>query len=164
MVDWSRVDKTDECWNWTGAVNGSGYGPHRKAYAEQVYGPMHPKLYVLHHCDNTRCVRLEHLFQGTQSDNMKDCAAKGRNSRAYRFPKGEAHPYFGKTTSDANKEAMRKRKQKPFSVIAPDGTVIHGINLTKFCREHGLNQGAMFQVVSGARPWAHKGYRRFIPE
>lgn len=161
MVDWSNVEKTDTCWLWAGAVNNSGYGPHRKAYAEQVYGPMHPKLYVLHHCDNPRCVRIEHLFQGTQSDNMMDCQQKGRNPRAYRFPKGPDHPNFGKTTSDFQKQNMAKIKERPFTVIAPDGTVIHGVNLTKFCREHGLNQGAMFQVINGKSRWPHKGYRTF---
>lgn len=158
MVDWSKVDKTDTCWNWTGAVNGSGYGPHRKAYQEQVHGPMHPKLYVLHRCDNPRCIRLEHLFQGTQSDNMMDCSAKGR-LRPYRYPRGEAHPYFGKTTSDANKKAMSVRKRKPFRICGPDGLVIEGENLTQFCKTHGLNQGRAWQVING-QAVSHKGYTK----
>lgn len=158
-LNWARVQKTEDCWNWTGAVNGSGYGPHRDAYREQIHGPMHPKLYVLHHCDNPRCLRIDHLFQGTQSDNMKDMNAKGRNPNAYRFPAGSEHPNFGKTTSDFQKQNMSKVKQRPFSIVAPDGELIHGVNLTKFCRERGLNQGATWQVIHGLVP-RHHGYTK----
>lgn len=120
---------------------------------------MHPKLYVLHHCDNPQCLRLEHLFQGTQSDNMKDMNAKGRNPNAYRFPSGAAHPLFGKTTSAFQKQNMARVKQKTFSITSPDGAVINGINLSAFCREHGLNSGAMWSVMHGRVP-SHKGYRK----
>jgi len=34
--------------------------------------------YLCHRCDNPRCVRLDHLFWGTASDNMRDCLLKGR--------------------------------------------------------------------------------------
>lgn len=159
-LDWSRVDKTDTCWSWTGSVNGSGYGPHRDAYREQIYGPMHPKLYVLHHCDNPRCLRLDHLFQGTQSDNMKDMRKKGRQGQPFRWTK-ENHPHL--PMSDVNKRAMSQRKRKPFAVTAPDGVVIHGDNLTQFCRDHGLNQGGMWSVIAGKIP-SHKGYHRLIPK
>lgn len=35
-------------------------------------------LQVLHHCDNGACIRPDHLFVGTQADNMRDMDAKGR--------------------------------------------------------------------------------------
>ena len=38
-------------------------------------------MWVLHRCDNRRCVRPDHLFLGTQQDNNADCKAKGRNAR-----------------------------------------------------------------------------------
>lgn len=51
-------------------------------------GPIPDGVYVCHHCDNTLCVRLDHLFLGTAQDNMNDCIAKGRrpqptNKRLY---------------------------------------------------------------------------------
>jgi hypothetical protein len=166
---WQKIEKTETCWNWTGKVNGSGYGSatingvkdgaHRHAYRDQLHGPSSPRLYILHHCDNPRCVRIDHLFHGTQSDNMIDCEHKGRNPSRNSFPKGNDHPYFGKTTSDANKKAMSDCKQKPFSVVAPDGTRIDGSNLTQFCKDNGLNQGAMWMIVSGKR-CSHKGYTK----
>lgn len=45
--------------------------------------PGHPELEVcvLHRCDNPPCTNPEHLFLGTDADNIADCIAKGRNSR-----------------------------------------------------------------------------------
>lgn len=84
---WDKVDKTDGCWLWTAARNTKGYGrfrvdgnlvsPHRFAYELEV-GPIPNGLWVLHHCDNPRCVNPGHLFLGTHSDNMRDSFAKGR--------------------------------------------------------------------------------------
>jgi hypothetical protein len=37
--------------------------------------------HVLHKCDNTLCVRYDHLFEGTPMSNKVDCIAKGRVAR-----------------------------------------------------------------------------------
>lgn len=42
------------------------------------HGPIPKGLNVLHKCDNPPCIQDEHLFLGTQSDNLKDCYRKGR--------------------------------------------------------------------------------------
>lgn len=90
---WQHVDKTATCWNWTGALTSGGYGnckengrvvrAHRKAW-ELVNGPIPAGMWVLHHCDNRRCVNPAHLFLGTARDNAVDCVRKGR---MYRVPK-----------------------------------------------------------------------------
>lgn len=78
------------CWLWLHGTQKFGYGffkhagevnAHRVAWL--LYrGQIPPKMHVLHHCDVPQCVNPEHLFLGTQADNMKDCARKGRaNSR-----------------------------------------------------------------------------------
>lgn len=88
------------CWTWTAAVNAQGYGifnrdtkpsrcvlAHRYAY-ESIVGPVPDDLCVLHRCDNPRCVRPNHLFVGTRTDNAADKVAKGRQGA----PRCEGHP------------------------------------------------------------------------
>lgn len=88
---WARVDRTEECWVWNGPrLKGNRYGllqrHYHKVYAHRVswemhFGPIPNGLFVLHRCDNPPCVRPDHLFLGTQTDNMADMNAKGRHAR-----------------------------------------------------------------------------------
>jgi hypothetical protein len=160
-------EKTDSCWNFKGAVNSSGYGSlyldgrkigaHCAAYI-MAHGPYDKSLFVLHSCDNPRCMNPEHLFLGTQTDNMQDCVKKGRNTKAYRWTK-ENNPNAGKPMSEQMRRAVSGWKQRPFSLTAPDGSVIHGVNLTQFCKDNGLNQGGAWSVMNG-NIRSHKGYTK----
>lgn len=88
---WFRVDKTGDCWTWTGGTSRNGYGAFwtkekrlvrasRFSYALH-YGPIPDGMVVCHRCDNPPCVRPDHLFLGTQGDNMRDMWQKGRQGR-----------------------------------------------------------------------------------
>ena len=48
---------------------------------EFFYGPIPDGLWVLHRCDNRKCIRPDHLFLGNASDNQKDMVAKGRSAK-----------------------------------------------------------------------------------
>ena len=78
----------DKCWNWLAYVNDDGYGivgfkgksigAHRASWwIRHGVLPKRP-ICVLHSCDNPRCVNPNHLWLGTQADNVIDCARKGR--------------------------------------------------------------------------------------
>lgn len=89
----TSYEVTETCWNWTGSLDRYGYGKfrvgprthkaHRYSY-QQHYGDFDEKLHVLHRCDNPRCVNPDHLFLGTNRDNVADRTAKNRHGVATR--------------------------------------------------------------------------------
>lgn len=82
----AKVVKTESCWEWKGATNGRGYGQFwdgsRNIPAHWFLLERRPDTSKgeegCHHCDNRKCVRPDHIFVGTRSDNMLDCSRKGR--------------------------------------------------------------------------------------
>ncbi len=83
------------CWGWSGCKPANpGYGQFRhgmnlerahRASWKIHFGEIPKGMYVLHTCDNRTCSNPEHLFLGTQTDNMRDMIQKGN------------HPYVGKS-------------------------------------------------------------------
>lgn len=75
------------CFIWIGAASELGYGrfrfngtvqgAHRVSW-QLANGPIPDGMHVLHRCDVPSCVRPEHLFIGTDLDNVRDMHAKGR--------------------------------------------------------------------------------------
>ena len=82
---WRHVAKSDGCWEWQGYRNRKGYGvigdptqlAHRVVW-RATRGEIPEGLCVCHRCDNPACCNPEHLFLGTNTDNMLDREQKGR--------------------------------------------------------------------------------------
>jgi hypothetical protein len=89
----SKINKTNSCWLWTAGLRGNNkYGgfrinktkvmlAHNVAY--ELYKGNRNNLKVLHTCDNPLCVNPNHLFLGTQLDNIKDRDMKQRQRNRY---------------------------------------------------------------------------------
>lgn len=139
---WLHVRKSDQCWEWTASLV-DGYGLIRDGrskvyvhrYSYQLHcGAIPDGVHVLHTCDNRRCVRPDHLFLGTQTDNMRDMVSKGRNANVC----GEANPNAKLTDADvADIRLMRAAKCSRAEVAA----------------KHGISEGMVTLITSG-KAWS----------
>ena len=89
---WDKVDVRgpDDCWEWTKTKVPGGYGnfwdgeksegAHRMAW-RLMRGIIPIGMFICHHCDNPSCCNPNHLFIGTQVDNMMDMKLKGRSHK-----------------------------------------------------------------------------------
>jgi hypothetical protein len=139
---WSKVDKTPECWIWTGATNSRGYGlttnkpiPGVGCFAHRLswflaYGPIPDDLCVLHRCDNRECVRPDHLWLGTRADNLRDMVEKGRQSR------GVSQPHAKLTVA---------------KVVEIRRLAAQGASHTRLAGVFGVSRSSVDNVVNGTR-------------
>ncbi len=132
------------CLEWTGTIcKGNGYGSigiwsgrknnkrasaHRVAW-ELMNGPIPDGLCVLHKCDNRICVNVDHLFLGTNIDNISDMVSKGRQS------KGESHRNSKLSTEDVR--SIRERY------------ALGGIYQYELAKEFGVTQTTISCIVLG---------------
>ena len=82
------IHTSNGCHEWQGAATRGGYARRTinnkgvqlsRLILEQKLGhKLAPGMKALHTCDNPHCINPEHLWEGTQRDNMQDCSRKGR--------------------------------------------------------------------------------------
>lgn len=158
----AHVPGIGPCLEWQGARL-RGYGRVRRAgrmqYAhrvawEEVNGPIPDGLLVLHRCDNPPCVRPEHLFLGTDADNARDKAEKGRGNS----PRGDAHGSKTKPESRARGNANGSRLH-PERLARGDA---HGSRLHPERRARGDRNGSRLHPES--RPRGDRSGARTKPE
>lgn len=90
LAEYSQVNEVSGCREWVRHINADGYGmlwlnggakrTHRAAWIAE-HGAIPDGMHVLHKCDNRKCINLEHLFLGTNADNVADKVAKNRQGR-----------------------------------------------------------------------------------
>lgn len=126
------------CWLWTGAIQNKGYGhignktrgehllAHRVSWM-LYHGPIPDGLCVLHKCDVTYCVSPDHLFLGTQADNLADMRAKKR------------HPF-------GEKNGMAKLT-KPEVMAIRRVYRAGGVTQYKLADQYGVTQSAISNIV-----------------
>jgi hypothetical protein len=146
-----RVEKSaDGCWLWTGALT-VGYGSiggrqdgrpvsllaHRVAW-ELFRGPIPEGIFICHKCDVRRCVNPDHLFLGTQADNMHDAATKGRLN--------------GRNTSHSERHYHTKLTEHDVRYIR--WSYGAGVSQNTLARQFGLTKGAIGHIVH-YRNWNH---------
>lgn len=148
---WKHVEKSDDCWNWTASLS-NGYGQfskgnkqitlsHRFSYEIHI-GKIPDGMFICHKCDNPRCVRPDHLFLGTSSDNMKDMASKGRGV----FQK---HPEKLKRGSE-----QHLAKLTNFKVFKLRRLKLAGVSFRRISMWIDLDRSTITDAIKG-RTWAH---------
>lgn len=105
-----RIDKTADCWLWTGRKTGAGYGrieiDHRSHYVHRVMyelwkGAIPAGLQIDHLCRIPACVNPDHLEAVTQAENMRrgvsPIAQQARQTECVR-----GHPLSGENLNITN--------------------------------------------------------------
>lgn len=111
---------------------------HRVAYTIWI-GKIPDNLFVLHSCDNPRCIEPTHLHLGNQKDNMKEMRDRGRARDETRGTKGEKH-HKSKLNDEQIKEIRRLRKD--------------GIYGTKLAEMFGVSN-PMIYYICNRKNWNH---------
>ena len=146
FMKYVRKCQPDCCWEWTGYRDVDGYGrPHVKvngrwgsARANRISwelhrGPIPPGLHVLHRCDNPSCVRPDHLFLGTNLDNVHDRDRKGR------VAVGEHHGNAKLTESQVREIRARR---------------VHGESPSKLASAFNVDTTTIWLILKN-RTWRH---------
>lgn len=158
---WRFVEPGEGCWEWRGTRMLTGYGQIRSGgkdtrwmYAHRLswevhFGPIPEGMKVCHRCDNPPCVRPDHLFIGTDADNVADKVSKGRQLR------GDNHP------SRRRPDLVRRGEAKPMAKLTEDivrairaehaaGT----ITMAALARRYGVSP-SIISVVVARKTWRH---------
>lgn len=134
------------CWLWARGVQSQGYGAlrwdgrmvqaHRAAFTLWV-GPIPvDRPHVCHHCDTRPCIRPDHLFAGTDADNVADMLRKGRQ-RPARLP-GETNP------------AAKLTEAQVLEILA----IPHDVPQRVVAAMYGVNQRLVW-AIRARKKWRH---------
>jgi len=136
-----------KCLIWTRVITSSGYGQVRwggnrilvhRASWEIHNGPIPEGMCVLHSCDNPPCCNVDHLFLGTQGDNMTDMVMKGR------------HEYPGMPGEDHPNATLTERQVLEIKWLLANSSV----PTTRIAGRYNATKHAVYDIKYG-RSWVH---------
>jgi len=126
---WSKIDKTDSCWNWKGCLIGGGYGrylvngkpepAHRVSY-ELTFGKIPEGLIIDHLCRNKKCVNPEHLEAVTYRENALRGVGVGQYTRHLLTHCKRGHEYTPENTYYRSNSNYKTRDCKKCHKIRND--------------------------------------------
>jgi hypothetical protein len=173
---WRKVEKTIDCWYWTGRTNDDGYGilkylgkpigAHRLAWILATGCDVPDGVFVCHTCDIPNCVRndeegtyvvdgvvyrrIGHLWLGTHAANMADRNNKGRKATGDKVK----HAYM------VLAESLLRGEDNPMAKLTEDD-VRHirallktGLSQAKIARQFGVTQMVVSKISTG-KNWGH---------
>jgi hypothetical protein len=175
------VKSESGCWEWIGGKYVGGYGvfyfrgkkrgAHRVSYILYV-GEILNGLSVCHKCDNPSCVNPNHLFLGTQLDNVRDMFSKGRgilpdcNGRILSQETKDkiSKSHLGKRHSEEHKDkiAIHSRGENNKNAILIERDVaeirqlhsMYGIPRKAIASEYGISVVTANKIISN-KTWKH---------
>ncbi len=161
---WNKVrikEGEDGCWIWTASKTHNGYGRFRFNFNGQRvsahrlswmihFGVIPNGLLVCHKCDVKLCVNPNHLFLGTNSDNVKDCVAKGRNTPCHGDKNGTRKHPEKLVRGSARRDSKLSEKDIPEIRIRYG----YGASQRVIADEFHVTQTLISQIIRG-KIWRH---------
>ena len=138
---WDKIRKNqdNDCIEWIGAINITGYGhfwyngkcerAHRVSW-QIHHGDIPDGLFVLHSCDNTKCVNPEHLWLGNNQDNAIDMCNKGR--------------HCDNSGENQGRSKLTREYVEVIRSIYSDGR----ITMKELAKDFGVSQGSISLIVN----------------
>ena len=143
---WEKVDKSGDCWVWTGRLRPDGYARvgykggrclvHRLSWILH-YGEIQDGMDVLHTCDNPPCVNPNHLFLGTHLENMQDRDSKGRG----KIPRISGSRHWNSSLHEGDVRVIRDLHA-------------NGCMQKHICEFLGIASGVVSEIVN-RKAWKH---------
>lgn len=133
--DYILPEPNSGCWLWIGRISKQGYGCYKlngESIAHRVSYELHKEeipygIHVCHTCDNPSCVNPDHLFLGTNAENMKDRNNKQRQARGDKIH-----------TSKLNHELVNEIRSK---------YIPHKYTIKMLAKEYNVSTSTIFCVL-----------------
>lgn len=160
-----NINIKNDCWEWNKSLTNTGYGKlihegkslisHRVSF-EVFKGEIPEGLFVCHTCDNKKCINPDHLWAGTQKDNILDAKSKGRLPIQFgRKHTQETKEKFKKRLhSDRRGEKHHLRKLKNEDVFKIRNMLENGLTQTEIANQFGVHSSAISNIKN-RKSWSH---------